>query len=100
MLTDVLPKDEKKQIVPGSFGVFTDRQKMIIASTTPDYPVGSSFPLEDTLFRLKKGERRSVIIDLEGRSYVAGLQVSEGYREYKRSDGYVNDVICMIFVPI
>lgn len=100
MLTDVLPRDEKKQIVPGCFGVFADRQKMIIASTTPDYPVGSPFPLDDALFRLKKGERRSVFIDLEGRSYVVGLQVSEGYREYKRSDGYINDVICMICVPI
>jgi hypothetical protein len=100
MLTDVLPRDEKKQIVPGSFGVFTDRQKMIIASTTPDYPVGSQLPLEDVMSRLKRGERRSFIIDLEGRSYVVGLQVSNGYREYKRSDGYVNDVICMIFVPV
>jgi len=100
MLTDVLPKDEKKQSVPGSFGVFMDRRKMIIASTNPDYPVGSHFPAEDVMVRLKKGERRSVIIDLEGRSYVAGLQISDGYREYKRSDGYVNDVICMIFVPI
>jgi len=100
MLTDVLPKDEKKQNVPGSFGIFMDRRKMIIASTTPDYPVGSHFPVEDVMVRLKKGERRSLIIDLKGRSYVAGLQISDGYREYKRSDGYVNDVICMIFVPI
>jgi hypothetical protein len=100
MLTDVLPRNEEKQIVPGSFGVFTDRQKMIIASTISDYPVGSPFPLDDTWFRLEKGERRSVVIELEGRSYVLGLQVSDGYREYKRSDGYVNDVICMILVPI
>jgi hypothetical protein len=100
MLTDVLPRDEKKQIVSGSFGSFMNRQKRVIASTTSDYPVGSPFPLEDAVLRIEKGERRSTVIDLGGRSYMAGLQVSDGYREYKRSDGSVNDVICMLIVPI
>ena len=100
MLTDVLPRDEKKQVLPGSFSVFADRRKTVISSTNPDYPVGSQLPLKDGLFRYKKGERESTIVDLEGRCYALGLQVSDGYREYKRGDGYVNDVICMIFVPI
>ena len=100
MLTDVLPRDEKKQVLPGCFAVFTDRQKTIISSTNTDYPIGIQLPLKDALFRYKKGERESTIVDLEGRSYALGLQVSDGYREYKRGDGYVNDVICMIFVPI
>jgi hypothetical protein len=100
MLTDVLPRDEKKQIVAGSFAVFTDRRKTIISSTDPNYPEGSQLPLEDALFRLKKGERESTIVDLGTCSYALGLQVSDGYREYKRGDGYVNELICMIFVPI
>ena len=100
MLTDVLPRDEKKQIRAGSFGIFADRKKTIIASTDAGFPVGSQLPLADALFRHAKGARESTIVDLNGRSYALGLQVSDGYREYKRGDGYVNDVICMIFVPI
>ena len=100
MLTDVLPRDEKKQVLPGSFSVFADRRKTVVSSTNSDYPVGSPLPLKDDLFRYKKGERESTIVDLEGRCYALGLQVSEGYREYKQGDGYVNDLICMIFVPV
>ncbi len=100
MLTDVLPRDEKKQIVAGSFAIFADRQKIIISSTDPNYPVGSQLPLQDALFGLENGQRQSTIVDLNSHSYALGLQVSEGYREYKRGDGYVNDVICMIFVPL
>jgi hypothetical protein len=100
MLTDVLPRDEKKQVLPGSFSVFADRRKIVVSSTNPDYPVGNPLPLEDGLFRYKRGERESTIVDLDGCCYALGLQVSGGYREYKRGDGYVNDLICMIFVPI
>jgi hypothetical protein len=56
--------------------------------------------LEDTFFKSNKGERDSTIVEMGLRSYALGLQVSEGYREYKQGDGYVNDVICMIFVPV
>ncbi|BBO85955.1 hypothetical protein DSCO28_65210 [Desulfosarcina ovata subsp. sediminis] len=100
MLTDVLPKDENKAVVAGSFGVFADRSRSIVATTDPDYPVGSQLPLPGALFQRSKGERDSTIVELGGRSYALGLQVSEGYREYKRGDGYLNDLICMIFVPI
>jgi hypothetical protein len=96
----VLPSDEKKQVLPGSFSVFADRRKIVVSSTNPDYPVGSPLPLKDDLFRYKKGERESTIVDLDGCCFALGLQVSEGYREYKQGDGYVNDLICVIFVPI
>ena len=100
MLTDVLPRDEKKSVLPGSFAVFADRSKTVIASTDARYPVGCQLPLKDALFRYKKGDRESTIVDLDGRFHALGLQVSDGYREYKRGDGYVNDVVCLIFVPI
>ena len=100
MLADALPKDEKKQIMAGSFGVFADRNKKIISSTYDTYPTGSELPLEDAFFQYAKGERACTIVEMDSRTYVLGLQVSEGYREFKRRDGYVNDVVCMIFVPI
>ena len=100
MLMDVLPKDDNKQIREGSFGLFVNRQKLVISSTNPEYPAGSTINLEDSLFRLEKGERESTIVEIGSKAYALGLQVSNGYREYKKSDGYSNDIICMIFVPL
>jgi hypothetical protein len=100
MLTDVLPRDENNAVVAGSFGLFIDRNKQVIASTCPDYPPGSRVSFEDRLFRYASGERDARIIRIDDRSFVLGLQVSEGYREYKTADRYNNDVICMIFVPL
>jgi len=100
MLTDILPRDEKKNVVVGAFGLFVDRKKHIISSTNPEYPIGTAIPLPDNLFHFKSGERHSTIVELEETPFTLGLQVSEGYREYKRDDGYKNEIICMIFVPI
>lgn len=99
MLTDTLPKDDQ-QIRSGAFGIFADREKNILSSTDPDYPVGSTLDLDDALFQGENGERTSTLIELNSRTYSLGIQVSHGYREYKQNDGYVNDMICLIFVPL
>ncbi len=100
MLADTLPRDEKQQVIAGAFGIFADRRKTVIASTSDKYPVGSELPLENAIFGYNKGERASTIIDLDGCFYAMGIQVSNGYREFKGVDGYVNDVVCLSFVPI
>ncbi|WP_022665106.1 cache domain-containing protein [Desulfospira joergensenii] len=100
MLSDILPKDENKKIISGSFGIFADKQKTILSSTHPGYHIGSKIPLGDEYFNHEKGERDAAIVTLGEQSYAMGFQVSEGYREYKLRDGYANDVICMIFIPI
>ncbi|MGD9159162.1 MAG: hypothetical protein PVG39_12195, partial [Desulfobacteraceae bacterium] len=100
MLMDVLPKDDNKNIREGSFGLFVTRDKLVISSTNPEYPVGSTINLDDSLFKFGKGERDSTIIEIGSKTYALGLQVSNGYREYKKTDGYSNDTICMIFVPL
>ncbi|EPR44650.1 hypothetical protein dsx2_1278 [Desulfovibrio sp. X2] len=100
MLLDALPRNEMKQIVDGSFGVFADRGKRIVSSTSPDYPVGKRLNLSDRFFHLDNGERESAVVEMDGRAYAMGAQVSSGYREYKRGDGYDNDILCLVFVPI
>ena len=100
MLADTLPRDEKQQVIRGSFGIFADRDKTVIASTTSKYCTGSRLPLEDAIFKYDRGERASTIVDLDGCFYALGLQVSNGYREFKGIDGYVNDVVCLSFIPI
>ena len=100
MLTAILPKDENKQIIDGSFAVFSDRTRTVISSTNPDYPVGSTLPVDESFFSFQNGERKSAVVTIGSQSYALGLQVSEGYREYKRKDGYTNDIICMVFIPV
>jgi len=100
MLADTLPRDEKQQVIRGSFGIFADRDKTVIATTTSKYPIGTRLPLEDAVFRYENGARAATIVDLDGCFYALGLQVSNGYREFKGRDGYVNDVVCLSFIPI
>jgi hypothetical protein len=100
MLEDVLPKNDQGEIIEGCFGVFTDRKKTIISSTTDQYPVGGKLNLKDSFFTMKNGKRSSFIVELDSHSYVVGLQVANGYREFKNIDNYINDTICLVFVPI
>lgn len=100
MLEDVLPKNDQEKVIEGSFAVFVDRQKTIISSTTEEYPVGSELDLDDSFFKKENGERASFVVELHSKSYVAGLQVSNGYREFKTTDNYKNDIICLVFIPI
>ena len=76
MLLAVLPRDENKGIQKGSFGVFTDRGKKVISSTSAAYAPGDLLPLPDTLFHGEQGERQSSVVELDGRYYTVGQQVS------------------------
>lgn len=101
MLHDALPRDEHQQVLSGAFAVFTDRAKTIISATHPTLVPGQPLALtEDVPFTLKKGERRSMRVCFEQREYVLGVAVSNGYREYKTTKDYENDVIALIFMPL
>jgi len=49
---------------------------------------------------LANGEGTSMIVELDGSYYAVGGKVSAGYREYKVDDGYQNDVVGLVFVPL
>ena len=100
MLSDVLPRDEQGELLAGCFAVFADRKKMIIAvANQPDLNAGDSLVIDDHFFVLKNGQRRSEVIQFNGINYVLGSAMSQGYREYKTSDDYSNDVIAFVFIP-
>jgi len=100
MLVDALPRDKNGSLLEGSFALFTDRSKNIIASTAPEYIVGSRLNIEDHYFSLENGNGTSGIVALNGDYYIMGLHTSNGYREYKKHDFYDNDIIAFIFVLI
>lgn len=100
ILIDTLPRDKEGNQLEGSFALFADRQKNIIASTAREFGVGSRLQVDDSYFTLENGNGNSGIVELDGDFYIMGLHTSNGYREYKKHDFYTNDIIAFIFVRI
>ncbi|WP_045215063.1 cache domain-containing protein [Desulfonatronovibrio magnus] len=100
MLEDTLPRDKSGEVLANSFAIFCNRNKMIISSTSSQFSPGDIIPLDDFFFSMERGRQYSGSIELQGNTYAVGCQVSEGYREYKVKDGYVNDVVCLVFVRL
>lgn len=91
MLNDSLPDDG------GMFALFTDRKGNIISSTRDDMPAGGRLTLPEHLFQTENGKKHSVVLEYEGSYYCVGVSCSSGYREYKTTDGYHNDVLAFVF---
>ncbi len=100
ILGDTLPRDASGQRVAGAMGLFTTRDGRVLAGTHADYPPGSRFPLAEAQTRLGRGERSADIIVLNGTYYALGAAMSAGYREYKTSDGQVDDVLALSAYPL
>jgi len=84
----------------GTFAAFTDRAGNVISSTHPSYPPGSKLRPEEAMLKEKNGVSAAKIIVHQDEYVMAGYTTSFGYREFKNSDDYQNDVIAMVFVPI
>jgi hypothetical protein len=100
MLEGVLPRDERKAILQGCFALLAERTGKVVASAG-DWPEEArtiALPREFTA--LEPGQRSWCTMELSGRRHLAGCQVSAGYREYKISDGYANDLLCLVCLPI
>ncbi|PLY09173.1 MAG: chemotaxis protein CheW [Arcobacter sp.] len=96
MLEESIPnfkssEDEKR------FGVFTDKSGLIISSTNEELKVGTVLDIDSKLFNMVNGETHSEIIVYNGNYYAIGVKCSQGYREYKVSDNYSNDVYAIFF---
>jgi chemotaxis signal transduction protein len=92
MLEDSLPNRE------GSFALFLDRKGFVISSTSEKYQVGEKFPIPHEFLSMSNGEGMSNIIVHEDVYYAVGGMTSSGYREYKNTNDYNNDVIALTFV--
>ena len=79
------------------FGVLANGNKTIIASSHPDLAVGDNLGLNDKFFELKNGESYSEIVVYDNKYYAVGVKCSQGYREYKNSDNYENNVYAIFF---
>ncbi len=94
MLLDALPSKD------GGCGVFAGRDGLVISSTIPALKPGSKLDLDPDFFKLPNGEGLSRIVEFGGKLCIAGCMCSSGYREYKCSGDYKNDVLAFIFVEL
>jgi chemotaxis signal transduction protein len=100
MLEDSLPRDEHGNPLDGVFAVFCDRHLKVISSSNGDIQVGKVLNVDIDLTAAGSSGGDSKIIPYKGQYYAVGARMSSGYREYKRSDNYTNDVIALIFSPL
>lgn len=77
--------------------LYIDRQGHIIASTDPTRPVGATLDIEADLLALPNGKSTSRIVIHDGHYSILGCSVSHGYREFKVTDGYKDDVIAVVY---
>ncbi len=100
MLHDTLPKDENHAVPDGMFALFIDRSGRVISTTTSIISVGEVLTLPVSILELTPGQSDAQILPHEGVYYALGATCSNGYREYKQSDGYDNDIIALLYRPI
>ena len=101
MLADALPRAHDGRLRDGCFGVFAQRDGLVIASTDAALPPGTRLELDARIAALNAGEPLSLMLPFGGGHYAVGARMSAGYREYKSaSDAYRNEVLALIYVPL
>ncbi|MDX1796737.1 MAG: hypothetical protein R3219_08420, partial [Hydrogenovibrio sp.] len=100
MLQETEPKYLNPQINKTTFSFFVDRRGSILSSTNPELAIGQVLELPDEILDADNGQNDTIYWLWNGKPYLVGYKVSEGYREYKVTDGYENDVICLVMTGI
>lgn len=84
----------------GISAYFVDRAGRIISGTASAHPVGSTLALDPALRQLPCGRSVSRVVEHEGQYAIMGCAASQGYREFKVSDGYEEDVLAVVYLPL
>jgi len=101
MLRDALPRNEAGEVLAGAFALFAERDGSVIACSNSRFAVGEKANLGEGFSRLKSGESHADVVRLGDHYYAVGGRMSSGYREYKgEGDGYRNDLLSLVFLPL
>lgn len=76
---------------------YVNRDGRIISSTDPARAVGSQLEIDPALLCVENGQSASCVAMHDGQYAIVACSVSNGYREFKVSDGYKEDVIAVVF---
>lgn len=91
MLKDGIPDK------PSFKAFYINRQGRIISSTDPTRPIGSTLEISKDLLALPNGVNTSKVVIHDNHYAILGCSVSSGYREFKVTDGYQEDVIAVVY---
>jgi hypothetical protein len=92
MLNDSFPQSKN------GFSCFIDRKGVIISTTNPTLNPMDTITLNDDLLRFNSDQATHQFIVHEGKKYLIGIALSQGYREYKLHDNYKNDILSLTFI--
>ena len=98
ILNDILPR-ENGVVKAGTKALFTTDKGFVIASSSDHHVVGSVFFPAISMTELYQDGSTATAIRFDGNVYLIGAARSNGYREYKRQDGYENTIIAWVLVP-
>jgi chemotaxis signal transduction protein len=73
-----------------------DRDCNVIASTDERYPVGSHLEIAASVAAMSNGQSSADIAIHDGDYAILGHAVCEGYREFKTTDGYRDDIVAIV----
>ena len=100
ILTDTLPKNEHGDISSGCFAIFAERTGRVIAVTeNAPFNINDTLNIDAQLLAIEQGSKISKIYVHQDSQYVLGIAASSGYREYKTTGDYENDILAFIFIP-
>ncbi|WP_334133453.1 chemotaxis protein CheW [Tepidimonas sp.] len=81
---------------PETHAYFLNRRGEVLSSTDATVAVGSVLPAATPWLDLPNGETASRVVRHGDRYAVLGVSASRGYREFKTSDGYREDVLAVV----
>lgn len=101
MLEDSLPRTSDGAILEDHYALFVDKEEVVIASTHPDYKVGSIYKASSEFLQLQSGQSKSQA-KLIDKNYIAfGVSCTKGYREFKGpTDPYKNPVLGIVLTKL
>lgn len=94
MLSELLPARD------GVWAAFCERDGRVIASTRDDLAAGTRLDLGALTVGLAPGESRHVLGLLGGVPHMTGVAMSAGYREYKTTGDYRNDLVAIVALAL
>lgn len=72
---------------------YTDRAGHVLASTDPATPAGGQLQVPADLLQVASASSESRVLEYQGEYCIVSCTASSGYREFKVSDGYQEDVL-------
>ncbi|MET0962876.1 MAG: chemotaxis protein CheW [Noviherbaspirillum sp.] len=80
----------------GGEAYFIDRQGRVLASTVAARPAGTLLKMDRDLLDMARGGSSARLAVHEGQYAMLGCCAARGYREFKTSDGYRDDVMAVV----